>query len=179
MTGTDDNGCQNTATIDVTVNELPTITYTTTDETSGSDGAIDITVTNGVAPYVYDWYIDETDDFDDDEDQTDLTAGTYVVVVKDELGCSSSEIIWVDSQLGIYNDNLDLISIYPNPTQADIQINLAGSFAYEIIAIDGNVIENGQATNAARISLLNYPTGLYLVRVNAEGSTRVVKIIKE
>lgn len=179
VTGTDDNGCQNTATIDVTVNELPTITYTTTDETSGSDGGIDIMVTGGVAPFVYDWYIDETDDFDDDEDQTDLTAGTYVVVVKDELGCSSSEIIWVDSQLGIYNDNLDLISIYPNPTQADIQINLAGSFAYEIIAIDGNVIENGQATNAARISLLNYPTGLYLVRVNAEGSTRVVKIIKE
>jgi hypothetical protein len=92
VTGTDDNGCENTAEVGVYVNPEITLTYTTIDETM-DDGEIDITVTGGTPGYTFDWDTDEADDFDDMEDLTDLSAGFYTVVVRDANGCEKTEII--------------------------------------------------------------------------------------
>ena len=92
VTGSDGEGCENTATIDVYVNPEIMITYTTEDEIMG-DGEIDITVTGGTPGYTFDWDTDEADDFDDLEDLTDLTAGFYTVTVRDASGCEVTETI--------------------------------------------------------------------------------------
>ncbi|MFT5821097.1 MAG: hypothetical protein ACI8ZM_002346 [Crocinitomix sp.] len=92
VTGTDDNGCENTATVDVAVNPEIILSFVTIDETMG-DGEIDLTVTGGVPGYVYDWDTDEADDFDDTEDLTDLSAGFYTVIVRDASGCEKDSII--------------------------------------------------------------------------------------
>ena len=55
-----------------------------------SDGSIDITVIGGNVPYTFDWSEDGTGDFDDTEDQTNLSAGTYTVVVRDVKGCETT-----------------------------------------------------------------------------------------
>ena len=49
-------------------------------------GGIDLTVRNGVAPYIFDWDNDGTGDFDDPEDLADVTSGTYTVIVRDAVG---------------------------------------------------------------------------------------------
>ncbi|MFT5821100.1 MAG: hypothetical protein ACI8ZM_002349 [Crocinitomix sp.] len=92
VTGTDDNGCQNSASVEVDVNEELIITYTTVDETM-SDGEINLTITGGAPGYTFDWDTDEADDFDDTEDLTDLSAGFYTVIVRDANGCEQTEII--------------------------------------------------------------------------------------
>jgi len=61
---------------------------------NGSNGSIDITVTGGLAPYTYDWDNDGFEDPDNDsEDLTNLSAGTYTVIVTDANGCTVQKTI--------------------------------------------------------------------------------------
>jgi len=61
---------------------------------NGSNGSIDITVIGGLAPYTYDWDNDGLEDPDNDsEDLTNLSAGTYTVIVTDANGCTAQKII--------------------------------------------------------------------------------------
>ncbi len=91
--GTDANGCENTASVDVTVNDEIVITYVSYDEVYGGDGEIDITVSGGAPTYTFDWDNDGTGDFDDTEDLTDLVSGTYTVEVKDAANCTAIAVI--------------------------------------------------------------------------------------
>jgi len=112
--GTDELGCSAEANVEVTVNEV-LITFTSTDELFGTDGSIDITVTGGTPAYSFDWDNDGTGDFDDTEDLSGLVVGTYTVVVEDTEGCTSTEIISINSQVGISESNFSDLNIYPNP----------------------------------------------------------------
>ena len=114
--GTDENGCSNEDNIEIEVVDEISITYVTTDETLGGDGAINITVTGGLPAYSFDWDNDGTGDFDDPEDLTDLTSGTYVVNVEGSAGCTATATIFVDSQLGLFESSSLSVVIYPNPT---------------------------------------------------------------
>jgi len=177
--GTDDNGCVNEAEIDVTVYEALEITYTTTDEILGSDGEIDITVTGGSTPYTFDWDNDGTGDFDDDEDLTGLTGGTYIVVVMCGAGCSATETITADSQVGIDELNGLAVSVYPNPASELIIISLEGTFNYILTTIGGDVVINGNGFNVEEISLDALAKGIYMINVFAGDQSAVIKLVKE
>lgn len=96
LTVTDAAGCTATATV---ILEEPTpldVSAVVSDAgngyevgCAGNDGAIDVTVTGGNAPYIFDWT--GTGGFASlSEDLTGLGAGTYTLVVTDVNGCSSS-----------------------------------------------------------------------------------------
>ena len=61
----------------------------------GANGSVDLTVSDGTPPYTFDWDIDGTGDFDDDEDQEGLAPGNYVVVVMDAVGLERCLNIYV------------------------------------------------------------------------------------
>ncbi len=177
--GTDDNGCINEAEVDLTVYEALEITYTTTEEVMGSDGEINITVTGGNPAYTFDWDNDGTGDFDDDEDLTGLTGGTYTVDVMCDAGCSVTETVDLGSQVGIGENSELSISVYPNPTAADFVIELEGNFSYTITTIDGQLLQTGIAFNKENISLANYANGMYVVEVSNNSLTKSVQLIKQ
>ncbi|MBK8847551.1 MAG: SprB repeat-containing protein [Bacteroidetes bacterium] len=85
VTATDAAGCIETATFTVTEPALLGMSGTPTDVTTngGSDGSIDVTATGGTTPYTYLW-----NDGDTNEDRTNLTSGTYTVMVTDANGCT-------------------------------------------------------------------------------------------
>lgn len=72
-----------------------TITNLSCNADSGNpDGAIDITASGGTsasspATYTYEWSTTDGSGLDETaEDQTELTAGTYTVIIKDDNGCT-------------------------------------------------------------------------------------------
>ena len=73
----------------------------------GANGSVNLSVTNGTPPYMYDWDIDGTGDFDDDEDQTGLAPGSYQVVVMDTNG--------VERCLELYVPGRDVIATSFDP----------------------------------------------------------------
>ena len=179
VTGTDANGCQNTATTSVTVYEELTITFTTVDEMAGADGEIDITVTGGNPAYSFDWDNDGTGDFDDTEDLTGLAGGTYIVVVQDEAGCSINESIAVSSQLGVSINALSTLTIYPNPVRDNLTITQEGNFVYQLVTLEGKVVVNGTGLNQKVIDMNEFAKGVYLLNVTVNGQEVSTKVVVE
>ncbi|MCF8239078.1 MAG: choice-of-anchor J domain-containing protein [Saprospiraceae bacterium] len=111
VTVTDNTGCS--ATGGISVSEPPpillTFAVTPVSGPGAQDGAIDLTVTQGNAPYTYLWSNNETS-----EDLTDLDPGTYFVTVTDIQGCSQTGSALVmeapscDNMVGIpYNEGFE------------------------------------------------------------------------
>lgn len=74
----------------------------------GNTGSIDLTVTGGIGAYGYDW----TDDtFDGQEDLSDLTAGTYDVVISDENGCELPYSVTLTEPEEVTIDNIDITDV--------------------------------------------------------------------
>ena len=178
VTGTDVNGCVNTASTEVTVYDAIAITYTTEDEMMGADGSIDITVTGGNPAYSFDWDNDGTGDFDDTEDLTGLAGVTYVVVIEDEAGCSATETIVLNSQLGIEINEENKISIYPNPTTSHITILASGSFTYEITDVNGQIVLVANGVDTEEVSLEELANGIYFVNLTIDGELTTVRVVK-
>src|SRR5690606_34789123 len=62
----------------------------------GNDGAIDITITGGTAPYTIEWNSDNWDEGRDTEDLNELTKGTYNIIVTDVNGCRANKTIVIE-----------------------------------------------------------------------------------
>jgi hypothetical protein len=179
VTGTDDNGCVNTASVEVTVYEGIDVTFTTTDEMMGGDGTIDIDVTGGTPPYIFDWDNDGTGDFDDTEDLTDVAGGTYTVVVMDENGCEATVEIDVNTQLSIGEDGNLGVKVFPNPTSGQVSITGKGNFTYTVKSVKGDVLISNTAINAALVDLEDMEDGVYFITINWNNETKTVKLVKQ
>ena len=108
---------------------IPIINLTPASATCGqANGAIDLTMSEGQAPFEYEWSNGENFD-----DLADLLSGTYTVTVTDALGCSSSASATVN------NNSIQIIItgfIEPNTScdspngEINISIAPAGSYTY-------------------------------------------------
>ena len=163
---------------EVVVLDPITIDVATTDEISGEDGSIDITVTGGWPAYSFDWDNDGTGDFDDTEDLADVEAGTYVVMIEDEFGCTATETVVVNSQVSIAEEQL-AVTLFPNPTQGNITVQVSGEFNYELMDLNGKVIFTGKAVNQQILDLSSVENGVYFVRILAGDLMKTAKIVKK
>jgi hypothetical protein len=90
---TDANSCTTSDTYIITEPGVLTVGGVTTNPTcfGSSDGAINITVGGGVPPFTFAWTTtDGSGLIPADEDQSNLTAGTYTVLVTDDNGAAAS-----------------------------------------------------------------------------------------
>ena len=177
--GTDENGCSNSASVDLEVVDLVSLSGVVTEEIAGDDGSIDITITGGAPAYTFDWDNDGTGDFDDTEDLTGLASGFYTVVVQSEAGCGASHIFQVGTQVGVDEIGNSLISVYPNPTQDNLNIELAGYFSFEIVTVSGEIVLSGNANDKKIISMREFADGVYLVNVKSADASTTLKVIKK
>lgn len=178
VTGMNEFGCEGTDTVIINVNEEIFISYSIVDEMFGGDGSINITVTGGTPAYVFDWDIDGAGDYDDTENLTDLSGGTYVVSVKDIKNCIVDETIVVNSQLTINDQDGVDFSVYPNPTINTITITYPVAFIYETLDLEGKIILSGSAVNNVVVNLEEFSTGIYYIRINSTSGQQFVKVVK-
>ncbi|MBN4072479.1 HYR domain-containing protein [Crocinitomix catalasitica] len=168
-TGVDGSGNTATCVFNITVTSDLASSATSVDEIGGSDGSIDLTVTGGAGPFTFDWDNDGTGDFDDSEDLTGLTGGTYTVIIMDANGCTDTLVVVVDSQVGL--DELIGVSllIYPNPASNQITITIGNADLQSIQlfnSVGQLVYSQVYQGTMAEIELSDLERGLYLVRVN-------------
>lgn len=101
---TDTTGCSDSSTY--LLNNISSINISSNisqvECSGGANGAIDITISGGTAPYTVSW-----DNGATSEDISGLTAGDYTVTITDDNGCTYSELITVTEIPGI---QIDLIS---------------------------------------------------------------------
>lgn len=122
---TDQNGNTDSNTYIVSQpDELSTTETVTNIQCAGdSNGAIDITVQGGVAPFTYAWSTGEIT-----EDLTGVTAGNYRVIVKDANECTYTKTITIEQPPALFVDG-EIIRINPSSSGArdgSITVTIAG-----------------------------------------------------
>jgi len=88
VTVTDDNGCESTATVAISEPEAPlSVQLVKMDAqcNGSSDGSINLTVSNGTAPFTFLWSTGSVA-----EDLVNIPAGNYSVTVTDANGCTGT-----------------------------------------------------------------------------------------
>jgi hypothetical protein len=86
--------------------------------------------------------------------------------------------------LGISENNLTGIMIYPNPAHEKLFINLSSpvssEFNLELYAIDGRkIVEQKTSSKTNEMNMSGYPAGLYILKIKGDSGMLVKRIIKE
>ena len=89
----------------------------------------------------------------------------------------------VDVATGISEQENGSVYVYPNPTQGLFTVKIRGmsnlSISYAVTDVQGRILSSGQAiTGNLQLSLSDYPSGLYLLRINSDKNSNVLKIKK-
>ena len=95
-------------------------------------------------------------------------------------GCSSdtSDVaaLTVANGIGLGESILDKLTISPNPTNGLVSLNTSVVGTYELLTLDGRVLESGTAKKD--YDLTTYPKGIYHLRLSTDEGTRVLKVVK-
>ncbi len=159
-----------------------------------SNGAIDITVGGGTAPYSYSWTKSFNGGppvvFSTSEDVSNLKQGDYSVVITDANGCSidADFVLVCTNKRGIVHgaNALDIeLDIVPNPSQGKFQMRfseeIVGGITVEVHDIHGRLVYNYTApdyqTKRLMIDLQEADKGVYFLKVLSGDQEWVRKII--
>jgi hypothetical protein len=174
VTGTDANGCQDIETVNITVNQLPSVATTT----SG------ITITAAETGAMYQWLdCNNTNAMISGENSQNFTAaanGSYAVEVTSN-GCVDTSACVIISSVGI-NESMasDEIRIYPNPANDFINVNCKANGLISVLNLLGqNLIEVKTNGSAVNIDISSLRAGIYMISVKTETSAHTSRIIIE
>ncbi|HCE86007.1 MAG TPA: hypothetical protein DEO99_07610 [Bacteroidetes bacterium] len=174
----DGSGCSSSAT--VVVGSAPSavsvsVTSSLQTDATNPDGSASAFASGGTPPYSYIWSNGGTDAI-----ITGLVAGSYSVDVSDANGCSGSASVTVEADIdtttGIFTMNWQEVTLSPNPSSGDIQIQWTSqqSIPYTITIIDvsGRYMmssqgQSVQGTNVVGIATSTLSAGLYQVIIES------------
>jgi hypothetical protein len=125
----------------------------------------EVSVNGGTGGYSYSWNDPASSTtFDVHE----LCAGTYIVSVTDANGCESMDSVTVSSTVGLLsNQNLN-VSVYPNPSNGNIQLNgLSFGTNLAIYNMLGKQVYSQKIEgDNLRLNLIHLASGKYFIRIS-------------
>lgn len=170
VTVTDSRGCTKTATRTLTASGtavVPTASGTNITCTSGSTGAVNVTVTGGTAPYTYAWR-NGTTVVGTTQSVSGLAAGTYTVTVTDATGCTGSSTATITSASSVTASATSTNANCSNSSNGSVSVTAGGGttpFTYSWRNAANTVV-------GTTSSVSNLPPGTYTVTVtDASGCT--------
>lgn len=99
-------------------------------------------------------------------------------------GLSGAYYFGSDSTLGASGfEVVNAVTVYPNPTQSELNINMSGDFGntnYTIYNAIGQVIAavKVNSQNDLKVNTSNYSNGIYFIKIEKEGSVKTLQFIK-
>ncbi|HTL80958.1 MAG TPA: T9SS type A sorting domain-containing protein [Bacteroidia bacterium] len=184
VTGTDGNGCVNTAMVTVNVNPLPTVTGSAAINSVCLDDA-DVALTG--TPNGGTW--SGTGVTGNNFSPSTAGSGTFTLTYSytDVNSCSNTATVSITVDLCMNasaNASLSGINIYPNPSEGQFTIEFAANINDADIVItdlEGRVVYQSRETGIVsgqtkQIDLGNESAGIYLMSINADGGMRTDKI---
>jgi hypothetical protein len=114
-----------------------------------------------------------------------ITTNTYSATNAFGTATCSFTVTVIDACVGINeNRSLNNVSIYPNPTNGLVNVNLGnhnGSIKYTISTIEGRIVkqESNVNTNSITVDLSNESKGIYFLKLEDKISSNVYKIIRK
>ena len=102
----------------------------------------------------------------------------YAVNADGAMSAPISVLIEMDYTGVAENQNAN-ISVYPNPANDIVNINVNGSFKYQVINSLGQVVRNGNATNKAMIKVSDLNKGIYFLNITTGNQVNVQKVVVE
>lgn len=174
---TDENGCELTVSATVAEPDAISASATTTQETMGSDGAIDLTVSGGTGNYTYEW-TGPNNYTSTDQNPEDLVGGMYEVTITDENGCTFTLEVEVPSVVGLSENTLDMFKLFPNPSTGKFTISSSAAGTIAIINANGQVIHTTTThIGETEHQLTHLARGVYSVRLTTEYGVQLKKLV--
>ena len=181
ITVTDAQGC--TVILNDIVNGPTIISGGTsiTNELTGNDGAIDLTVSGGTPGYTYSWtgpggFTAST------EDVSGLVGGVYSVIINDANGCVLSITnISVTSSVGIIENGISY-SLFPNPASKEFTLQLPEGQNVTLNLFDaiGNIVLTQSANKTTTINISALAQGVYVYTLTDDSGKKATgKLVVE
>ena len=173
--GTDVNGCSNQASVEVIVNENPTVSLGDDTTRCVETGPIVLDAGNHSS---YTWSNAATT-----QTISVATTGTYSVTVTNDSGCSASDQVLVTFETCTSLETLSLVAkVYPNPTSSHITIE-TGSMEMEDVTIydvHGRIWnEMSPKSVSTTVDLTNLPAGIYQLKITTANGVYHQSISKQ
>jgi hypothetical protein len=102
--------------------------------------------------------------------------GYRCIVASCKADTSDIAILTVANGIGLGESTLDKLTISPNPTNGIVSLNASVIGTYELLTLDGRVLESGTAKKD--YDLTKYPNGVYNLRLSTDEGNRVLKVVK-
>lgn len=152
VTVSDANGCSAVngpiAVNSVAVPVLNVVSVTAVSCNSGNNGAINISVTGGVAPYSFNWGSGITS-----EDRTGLSAGVYTLTVSDANACTAVTPVTVTQPNALVSSTTTIIDASCT-SPGSININVSGGTgAYNYLWSNGAITEDLSGLSAGNYTV--------------------------
>lgn len=154
---------------------------------NGSTGGIEISLSDGVAPYTTEWY-NNGFLYSNEEDIYDLQSGDYELIVTDANDCSTTEVITVDDIVSTQlPEHINSLSLFPNPTMGEVVVDIKANIRTDIKIVIYDVIgrelitipEESILEKQYYIDLRTYPSGVYPMKIYTNGQVITKRIIVE
>ena len=177
VTGTDANGCENTAVSTITVNALPSLMTMTTNTLLCTGETATLSV---MGASTYTW---STTENTPDIVVTPTVQTTYTVDGTDANGCMNTTTITQDVSLctgvaGLTNNTA--VNVYPNPNNGLFVIELTTTSKVTVTNALGQVVI-AETFDAGKhdVNIHHEATGVYFVKVIENNKQQIIKMVKE
>lgn len=140
-----------------------------------NDGNVFTNISGGSGHYSFNWSNGSTT-----KDLFNVGQGTYTLTVYDSItGCSVNETFIVDQLNGVENYSNSLnITVYPNPNTGKFIVSSTDTIdKIEVYNIIGKLIKIEKPQKTSSYMLTINTAGVYIVNVNSEDKSEVIKVL--